>query len=237
MLRPLSVFLLLSLAMGGMFASRSHRVALVCGPAVENRQQLDEARHGLYRSLRERTDLEQIVWMGDMVADDASLLAPTAATLDSLSIPWFCVPGGKDRDFYRLATSTRPGGHLPSRERDFATWQAVMPSLDTSWVAFDIRWIILSNVRTVRHQKVGGLNERQKARLEEWLRRTPEQQTVVLCTYLPLSQCTGADSLQRILSLHKRTRQICTVPCSDPDILSVSDQGGIYTLDIKNGGW
>ncbi len=237
MLRPLSVFLLLSLAMGGLFASRSHRVALVCGPAVENRQQLDKARKGLYRSLRERTDWGQIIFMGDMVSDNASLLAPTAQTLDSISVPWFCVPGDKDRDFYRPATSTRPGGNLPSRDRDFATWRTVMPAMDSSWIAFEIRWIILNNIRTTGNKYVGGLNEGQKAWLENILKNAPQQQRVVLCTHLPLSQCAGADSLQRILSLHKDTRQICAAPCSDPEVLSVSDQGGLYILDIKNGSW
>lgn len=254
MLRTLSVVWVIGLALTGMFAGQSHRVALVCGPAVQDPEQLDAARKGLYRSLRERADIRQIIFMGDLVMDDASLLSPTRATLDSLSCPWFCVPGDGDRDFYRPATSLRPGGHLPSRDRDFVTWQAVMPSSDTSWVARGIRWIVLNNIRTISRTQArtlkaqdkglyvgndytGGLNERQKRWLEDWLIRTPERQWIALCTHLPLSQCAGADSLAHILSRHKNTRQICAVPCSDPEVISVSGHGGIYTLDIRNGGW
>ena len=254
MLRTPSLVLVLGLVLTGMFAGQIHRVTLVCGPAVQNPEQLDCARKGLYRSLRERADIHQIIFMGDMVMDDASLLSPTLATLDSLSCPWFCVPGDGDRNFYRPATSLRPGGHLPSRERDFVTWQAVMPSSDTSWIAWNIRWIILNNIRTIPRTEAqtlkaqgkelyvgndftGGLNERQKNWLENLLIRAPERQWIVICTHLPLSQCAGADSLAAILSRHKNTRQICAAPCPDPEVISVSDHGGIFTLDIKNGSW
>ena len=237
MLRLFSLVGALSLVLTGMFAGKGHRVALVSGPAAENRQQLVEARHGIYRSLRESADLEQVILLGNLVKDDATLLAPTRATLDSLSCPWFCVAGSGDRDFYWHATSTRPGGHMPHRERDFATWQKVMPALDTAWTAFDIRWIILNNIRTVRNQVVGGLDEEQKTWLEDQMKAVPERQLVVVCTHFPLSQCAGADSLQRILALHKNTRQICATPCSDPEVLSLSDHGGSYILNIKKGSW
>lgn len=252
MLRHGFLTLALVLALGGMFRPKSGRTAFVCGPQVSDMEQLGKARKGLYRELRERTDLTQIIFMGDLVMDDAGLLAPTAATLDSLPCPWLCVPGDHDRDFYKRAASLRPGKALPARERDFSSFRKRIHSEDTTWVAAGIRWIILNNIRTLPRRQVreeqdaslyrgndyiGGLNGRQKAWLENLLKTVPPKRPVVLCTHIPLNRCAGADSLGRILTLHPDIRQICCVPSDDDGILSVSDHGGICILDHKSGRW
>lgn len=234
----------LALAMGGMFGTKPHRVAFVCGPQVSDLQELAKAREGLYRELRERTDLTQIIFMGDLVTDNADLLAPTVATFDSLPCPWFCVPGDRDRDFYRPATSLRPGKALPFRARDFATYRKVVGCEDTTWTAAGTRWIILNNIRTLSREQirtmsdtsllvdndyVGGLNEHQKTWLAGILRDTPEKQAVILCTHIPLNRCAGADSLGQILALHPGIWQISSA--------TASRQGGIYILERKSGRW
>ena len=80
------------------------RVAFVGDPQVDNEQELSYARKSVYSELRSRHDLDMVVVLGDLVNDKVNLLAPSVASLDSLSVPWFCVPGNHDKDVYGKST-------------------------------------------------------------------------------------------------------------------------------------
>ncbi len=76
--------------------ARSLRVAFVGDPQVDNETELSYARRSIYQELRGRKDLDLVVVLGDLVNENASLMLPSVAALDSLSCPWVCVRGNHD---------------------------------------------------------------------------------------------------------------------------------------------
>lgn len=180
------------------------RVAFVGDPQVDNEQELRYAQKSIYRELRERNDLDLVIILGDIVNDDTQWLAPSFASLDSLSCPWVCVPGNHDRNFYKKASSRYPGKALPHRERDLADYQKLNGYIDTTFTKKGVRFVCMNNVRTLKNGGYeGGFHPKQKQWIDSLLQNTPPRQSVVFCTHIPLSSSQGLDSLSTLLKRHE----------------------------------
>ena len=172
------------------------RVAFVGDPQVDDATQLGYARASIYRELRERKDLDLVIFLGDLVNDKIEYLAPTVASLDSLGCPWLAVPGNHDRDRYPKELE---------RARDLASWQREVGYIDTSFVLKGIRFILMNDVRTRdRADYEAGWSEEQKRWLADVLARTPEGQQTVLATHIPLEEMHAQDTLAQLLSSREK---------------------------------
>lgn len=170
------------------------RVAFVGDPQVDNETELGYAQRSIYRELKSRKDLDMVVFLGDLVNDDASLLAVSKASLDSLKCPWYCVPGNHDRDMYR---------GKQKRVRDLETWKKVIGPADIAFNRNGIRFILMNNVRySPKSEYEGGFTECQKMFLDSVLRETPLSCRTVIATHIPFSQMRGCDSLMTIIGNH-----------------------------------
>ena len=74
------------------------RVAFVGDPQADGSGQVVYNQRSIFKELRTRKDLDLVIVLGDIVNDDVKLLDPSIASLDSLSVPWFAIPGNHDRD-------------------------------------------------------------------------------------------------------------------------------------------
>ena len=165
------------------------RVAFVGDPQADGSGQVVYNQRSIFKELRSRKDLELVIVLGDIVNDDVSLLDPSIASLDSLSVPWFAVPGNHDRDV------------LSGVPRDLKTWMAKIGYVDTSFVVKGVRFVLMNNVRTkgLRDYE-GGFSEAQKSWLDSLVRESSKVKRLVLATHIPVSEMTGRDSLMNILA-------------------------------------
>lgn len=165
------------------------RVAFVGDPQADGSGQVVYNQRSIFKELRSRKDLDMVIVMGDIVNDDVSLLKPSLASLDSLSVPWFAVPGNHDRDV------------VPGIPRDLSTWKKSVGYIDTTFVAKGIRFVLMNNVRTkgLRDYE-GGFNEAQKSWLDSLVKCSSDVKRIVLATHIPVSESKGQDSLMRILA-------------------------------------
>lgn len=184
------------------------RVAFVGDPQVNDSTELGYARRSIYRELQGRRDLDLVIILGDLVNDDVRLLSPTKETLDSLSCPWFCVPGNHDRDLYGKKKGkilSIDGTVDENKPRDMASYERIIGKADRWFDVKGLRFILMDDVR--RLGKVGyegGLREDQKVWLREVLTKTPTNQQVIFCTHIPLEAFEAKDSINEILSLHPK---------------------------------
>lgn len=166
------------------------RVAFVGDPQVDSRQELDYARGSIYSELKQRHDLGLVIVLGDLVNNKAELIAPSAASLDSMSTPWVCAPGNHDKDVYDKKSG---------KPRDTATFRRTLGYTDTAFVSGGVNFILMDNVRTKNMADYeGGLTEKQKQWLSQALSATGKA-PIVLCAHIPFTQCTGRDSLNAIV--------------------------------------
>ncbi|MBO5419339.1 MAG: calcineurin-like phosphoesterase C-terminal domain-containing protein [Bacteroidales bacterium] len=173
--------------------SRNLRIAFVGDPQVDNAVELDYARRSIYSELMKRKDLDMILFLGDLVNDDASLLEPSRSLLDSLPCPWFSVPGNHDRDRYKEK----------GRIRDLRTWKSVIGAEDTTFVRNGVRFILMNNVRDVgKGNYEGGFREEQKHYLDSVISATPIRSKVILAAHIPFIHMEGKDTLGKILGKH-----------------------------------
>ncbi len=194
---------LLSAAFLASSEARGIRVAFVGDPQVDNEQELEYARRSVYGELMERKDLDMVVFLGDLVNDNVSLLEPTRQILDSLPMPWFNVPGNHDRDLYvKSADGTR-------RIRDLKSYRRVIGAPDTTFVRGRIRFILMNNVRHAeKGEYEGGLTEKQRHYLDSAVASSSEKM-VVFASHIPLSHSKGTDSLLAILSRCPELLVVC----------------------------
>lgn len=172
------------------------RVAFVGDPQVDNATQLGYARASIYRELRERKDLDLVVFLGDLVNDKTELLAPTVASLDSLPCAWLSVPGNHDRDRYPAETG---------RARDLVSWRQTLGYVDTTFVRHGVRFILMNDVRTRgRADYEAGWSEAQKQWLCAVLADTPAGQQTVIATHIPLEEMHAQDTLASLLAGRER---------------------------------
>ncbi len=158
--------------------ARGLRVAFVGDPQAGDEKELDYARRSIYRELRERKDLDMAVILGDLVNDKVALVAPSKESLDSLNIPWFCVPGNHDLDSYENAP------------RDSATFRKAVGYTDTVFTVKGIRFILVDNVRTVgMRDYTGGFTDSQKEWLASLMREGASFKRTVLVTHIPMFGC------------------------------------------------
>ncbi|MCF0172511.1 MAG: metallophosphoesterase, partial [Bacteroidales bacterium] len=180
---------------GGTVSARGFRVAFVGDPQVNSYNELDFARNSIYRELRERSDLDFIVFLGDLVNDKPTLLAPSKVLLDSLGTPYFCVPGNHDRDIPADKTQVR----------DVVHYSAIFGCADTAFVRKGVHFILMNDVRLEgRSGYEGGLTERQKVWLARTLRNTPRRAVTVFATHIPFYEISGTDTLAAILEGRSR---------------------------------
>lgn len=163
------------------------RVAFVGDPQVDNPAELEYARKSVYSELRERKDLDLVVILGDLVNENPSLIGPSEASLDSITIetgcPWARVNGNHD-------------GPKPVR--------------DTTFTKGGIRFILMDNVRRKKRRDYeGGLREEQKQWLDSLLSTIDRDARLVFCTHIPVSQSKGRDSLFNILARHRDILFVC----------------------------
>lgn len=151
----------------------SLRVAFIGDPQVDNAVELNYARHSIYSELRARNDLDIVIVLGDLVNENPDLIEASAASLDSLSCPWFRVNGNHDG---------------PNPERD------------TTFTRGNIRFILMDNVRRVKKGYDGGFKKAQKEWLASLAESSPSSEKWVICTHIPISACKGRDSIANILS-------------------------------------
>lgn len=176
------------------------KVAFVGDPQVDNDLELSYARRSVYKELRERRDVDLAIFLGDLVNDDVSLLAPSRATLDSLPYAWACVPGNHDRDVY----------HDKSRPRDMATYARVIHAPDTAFERAGVQFILMDDVRLEgKGGYEGGFREDQKAWLRQQLEAIPASRLAVLCAHIPFNEFKAKDSLETILRVHPRLLLMC----------------------------
>lgn len=175
--------------------SRPLRVAFVGDPQADGMRQLEYCRKTIYKELRERKDLDLVIVLGDLVNDQADLLEPTKASLDSLPCPWLCVPGNHDRDVYPKVDGRK-------RPRDISTYRKVIGYEDTTFVKGGIRFILMNDVRLGGKEYDGGFRNSQKVWLDSVLRATPRNMLAVLSVHIPVTQFAAKDSLSAILSVH-----------------------------------
>lgn len=167
------------------------RVAFVGDPQVDNETELGYAQRSIYKELKSRKDLDMVIFLGDLVNDDASLLVASKASLDSLAFPWYSVPGNHDRDMYRGKNK---------KIRDLETWKKVIGPADTAFYRNGIRFILMNNVRhSPKGEYEGGFTENQKMFLDSVLRETPLSCRSVIATHIPFSHMRGRDSLMTII--------------------------------------
>lgn len=180
--------------------ARRLRVAFVGDPQVDNEKELSYARRSIYDELRGRSDLDMAIFLGDLVNDDVSLLAPTRAVLDSLPYAWASVPGNHDRDVY----------HVKGKARDMATYSRVIHATDTTFERGGVCFIMMDDVRlegTGGYE--GGFREDQKLWLRERLEALPADRLAVLCAHIPFNEFKAKDSLETILSVHPKLLLMC----------------------------
>ncbi len=165
------------------------RVAFVGDPQADGSGQVVYNQRSIYRELRSRRDIDLVIVMGDIVNDEVELLNPSIESLDSLSAPWFSVPGNHDRDVYA------------DSPRDLRTWRKQIGYVDTTFTRKDIRFVLMNNVRTIgRSDYVGGFSGAQKHWLDSLVRISSKEKQFVLAVHIPLSECRGRDSVMNILS-------------------------------------
>ena len=176
------------------------RVAFVGDPQVDSEAELAYARKSVYGELRSRKDLDLVLFLGDIVNDKMDLLAPSRASMDSLSCPWASVPGNHDRDVYGRGEGT------PRRSgRDMASYSRIIGAPDTTFVRGGVRFILMDDIRL--RGALGyeaGFREDQKAWLSSILSATPPQMLAVLSAHIPFSEFQALDSLGTILARHPR---------------------------------
>lgn len=165
------------------------RVAFVGDPQADGSGQVVYNQRSIFKELRSRKDLDLVIVLGDIVNDDVSLLDPSIASIDSLRVPWFAIPGNHDRD-------VEPG--VP---RGLKAWRAKIGYVDTSFVVKGVRFVLMNNVRTkgLRDYE-GGFSEAQKSWLDSLVRESSKVKRLVLATHIPVSEMTGRDSLMNILA-------------------------------------
>lgn len=165
------------------------RVAFVGDPQADGSGQVVYNQRSIFKELRTRKDLDLVIVLGDIVNDDVKLLDPSIASLDSLSVPWFAIPGNHDRDI------------VPGVPRDLKTWRERVGYVDTSFVAKGVRFVLMNNVRTkgLRDYE-GGFSETQKSWLDSLVKESAKAKRIVLATHIPVSEMTGRDSLMNILA-------------------------------------
>lgn len=180
------------------------KVAFVGDPQADGLGQLEYCRRSVYKEIRERKDLDLVVFLGDMVNDDVSLLVPTKATLDSISCPWLCLPGNHDRDIY-------PKDSLAKRwpARDAASFTEVFGYSDTTLTMGGVTFVLLNDVQLWPKEYSAGLRDSQKRLLESALRKAPAESLVVLCAHIPFSEFARRDSLETMLASHPNTLMVC----------------------------
>ena len=165
------------------------RVAFVGDPQADGSGQVVYNQRSVFKELRSRNDLDLVIVLGDIVNDDVTLLDPSIASLDSLSVPWFAVPGNHDRD----AASDTPRG--------LNAWRDRIGYIDTSFVVKGVRFVLMNNVRTKGLKDYeGGFSEQQKHWLDSLVRHSAKDRRFVLATHIPLSESKGLDSLVNILA-------------------------------------
>lgn len=160
------------------------RVAFVGDPQVDNIMELDYARRSVYRELRERTDIDMAIFLGDIVNDSMELLEPSRASLDSLPFPWSVIPGNHDYDVYRgrKAIVKQPG-----RDRDLASYTRVFGSPDTTFVRGGIRFILMDDMIYEGNGYLGGFDDRQVEYLDSVVSSSQGERLLVLATHIPYS--------------------------------------------------
>lgn len=183
------------------------KVAFVGDPQVDNATELGYARKSIYKELRERKDLDLIIFLGDLVNDDTSLLPATKQSLDSLSCPWLAIPGNHDRNLYR---------EEKGRPRNLHCWEDTIGYVDTAFVAGGVSFILMNDVRTKgTGDYEAGFSEKQKNWLRNVLEQTPPERTTVIATHIPLTEMHAQDSLiellagrQKLLLVSAHTHQV-----------------------------
>ncbi len=162
-------------------------MAFVGDPQADNATQISYAQKSIYRELRERKDLDLVIFLGDLVNDRPELIATSKASLDSLECPWFAVPGNHDRDIYR---------GQKGRRRDVGTWESVIGYTDTTFVFNGVKFILMNDVRTKGTSDYEvGLTEIQRQWLKRTMEATPDNSRIVFATHIPLSEMHDKDSL------------------------------------------
>ena len=162
------------------------RVAFVGDPQVDNPVELEYARKSVYKELQERKDLDLVVILGDLVNENVSLIAPSEASLDSITMKtgctWARVNGNHD-------------GPVPAHG----------PGSDCSFTTHGVRFILMNNVRRLKRGGYeGGFSAKQKTWLDSLMRATDMNTGIVICTHIPISQSKGRDSLSNIIAPHQK---------------------------------
>lgn len=168
------------------------RVAFIGDLQVSDEAALGRVRKSVLADLAGRKDIDFAVLAGDLVEEHCDLLPEVKAAFDSLPFPVFAVPGNHDRDGALLGT------------RSLDTWNRVFGYTDTTFVAKDVRFILLNSVRNSRVRPKRDYVIGTTAAQKEWLSSVlagSEQQYNVIVTHGQLSKAhAGADSLYGIVS-------------------------------------
>ncbi len=183
--------LLLSFNLNG----RGLKVAFVGDPQVDDSVELGYARKSIYKELRQRKDLDLIIILGDLVNDKTALIAPSKESLDSLSCPWFAVPGNHDFDVY--------GGE--DKVRDLATWTDIIGYKDTSFVQCGVRFIMMNNVLYAKNKGYSGRFDKEAMTYIDSLAGISQKDMpIVLATHIPISAMEQKDSIVNIFRNHRK---------------------------------
>lgn len=179
---------------------KNFRVAFVGDPQVNDSMELDYARKSVYRELRERGDIDLVIFLGDIVNDSMDLMEPSRTSMDSLPCPWATVPGNHDFDIYsgKKAVSKQPG-----RTRDLVTYRKIFGSPDTTFTADGIRFILMNDLQYEENSYRGGFMACQTEFMDSVITCSDGQRMLVLATHIPYSEIKDRDVTDSLLSLFK----------------------------------
>lgn len=171
------------------------RVAFIGDPQVDDITELEYARRSIYAELKQRKDLDLIIILGDLVNDKTALIAPSKESLDSLSCPWFAVPGNHDFDVYRGE----------DKVRDLSTWTDIIGYKDTSFVQCGVRFIMMNNVLYAKNKGYSGRFDKEAMTYIDSLAGISQKDMpIVLATHIPISVMEQKDSIVNIFRNHRK---------------------------------
>lgn len=138
------------------------RVAFVGDPQVDSETEVSYARESILSELRSRSDLNLIVFLGDIVNEKTSLMPAMRASFDSLPCPWVCARGNHDRK---------------------QPYQHHFGPLDTTFEMKGIKFLILDNAD-------GWLQPAQAAMIDSVYAATPASQKLVTISHIPVEHAS-----------------------------------------------
>ncbi len=163
------------------------RAAIVGDVQVDSPEEAVLARNTVLAELSNRTDLDVMVHMGDLVNDKPSLFADIVPSMQSMPFPVWTVIGNHDLDT------------LPRPRRTAHAFREKIGSDIGAWFRGKVCFILIDNVEFMEY----AVSEKQLSFIRALLQKCPEEGLVVLCQHVPLGWTKNKEALLEVLGDHK----------------------------------